>query len=120
MTRERIELNLRDKKTPAVTSRGIGGQPEDIGDTVRYTQVIDVSAARSSYAKDYEHSTSGRSPDSWLQTLFIWPSHPTQKWDSGWYLFNERMNSSPVTVARLRRIYTDFPILPEHPAQATR
>jgi hypothetical protein len=41
-----------------------------------HIQVIGVSAARSSYAKDYEHSSPGRSPDSWLQTLFVWPSHP--------------------------------------------
>jgi hypothetical protein len=47
-----------------------------------FTEVVDVSAARSSYAKDGEHPSSGRSPGSWLQTLLILPSHSIQ--NSGW------------------------------------
>lgn len=41
----------------------------------RFTQVGDVPAARSSYAKDCEHTSPGRSPDFWLQTPLILPSH---------------------------------------------
>ncbi len=39
--------------------------------------------------------------------------------DSGFSPETEVMSGSPVTVARLRRIRTDFPILPELPYQAT-
>jgi len=46
------------------------------------TVVVDVPAARSSYAKDREHPSSGRSPGSWLQSLLILPSHSMQ--NGGW------------------------------------
>ena len=61
---------------------------------------FDVSAARSSYAKDREHSSSGRSPGSWLQTLLCLPSHSIQ--NGGWLSLSgeERTSCSPVTVAR--------------------
>jgi len=38
-------------------------------------------AARSSYAKDHEQTSSGRSPGFWLQSLLILPSHSL--WNSG-------------------------------------
>jgi hypothetical protein len=41
------------------------------------------------------------------------PSHLRR--DSGFSPVSEVMSCSPVTVARLRRIHTDFPILPELP-----
>lgn len=71
--------------TPAVTSRKMEVNQEQVEtQSVKYcfTEVIDVSEARSSYAKDGEHPSSGRSPGSWLQALFIWPSHSIQ--NSGW------------------------------------
>jgi len=40
--------------------------------TFYLTLVVDIPVARSSYAKDYEHISSGR----WLLTLLILPSHP--------------------------------------------
>jgi CHASE1-domain containing sensor protein len=46
-----------------------------------FTLVVDVLAARSSYAKDREHTSSGRSPDFWLQALLISPSHSnSEQW----------------------------------------
>ena len=44
--------------------------------TFYLTLVVDIPVARSSYAKDYEHISSGRSPGFWLLTLLILPSHP--------------------------------------------
>ena len=99
--------------TPAVTSRKMEvNQEQAETQSVRrsLTVVIDVSAARSSCAKDREHTSSGRSPGSWLQTLLIQPSH--SKRNGGVLSSAERMSCSPVTVARLRRIRTGFPILP--------
>jgi hypothetical protein len=53
-----------------------------------FTLVVDVLAARSSYAKDREHTSPGRSPDFWLQALPIMPSHPnSEQWLN---LFSER------------------------------
>jgi len=63
-----------------------------------FTLSVDVSAARSSYAKDREHGSSGRSPGSWLQTLLNSPSHSMR--NSGWLSAWESMSCSPVTVAR--------------------
>jgi hypothetical protein len=57
-----------------------------------FTQVVDVSAARSSYAKDREHPSSGRSPGSWLQALFILPSHSIQ--NSGWLYVTDVLDKS--------------------------
>ena len=71
--------------TPAVTSRKMEVNQEQVETQVvklYFTEVVDVSAARSSYAKDGEHPSSGRSPGSWLQTLLILPSHSIQ--NSGW------------------------------------
>jgi hypothetical protein len=64
--------------TPAVTSRKMEANQEQVETQAvkrSFTQVVDVSAARSSYAKDREHASSGRTPGSWLQTLLILPSH---------------------------------------------
>ncbi len=63
--------------TPAITSRNMEvnqepGETQAVKD--HFTSVVDVPAARSSYAKDREHPSSGRSPGSWLQTLLILPS----------------------------------------------
>jgi len=45
-------------------------------------------AARSSYAKDREHSSLGRSPGFWLQSPLILPSHSiAEQW---LYLFSVR------------------------------
>ena len=53
-----------------------------------FTLVVDVLAARSSYAKDREHTSPGRSPDFWLQALLILPSHSiSEQWLD---LFSER------------------------------
>ena len=53
-----------------------------------FTLVVDVLAARSSYAKDREHTSSGRSPDFWLQALLTSPSHSiSEQWLD---LYNER------------------------------
>lgn len=53
-----------------------------------FTQVVDVLAALSSYAKDREHTSPGRSPDFWLQALPISPSHSiSEQWLD---LFSER------------------------------
>ncbi len=71
--------------TPAVTSRKMEVNQEQVWTQPvkrSFTEVVDVSAARSSYAKDREHPSSGRSPGSWLQTLLILPSHSIQ--NSGW------------------------------------
>ena len=67
-------------------------------------------------AKDHEQDSPGRSPGCWLQTRLISPSRSTS--DSGFPPEIEVMSCLPVTVARLRRIYTDFPIMPELPCQA--
>ena len=67
--------------TPAVTSRKTEVNQEHArtqGVKRSFTEVVDVSAAHSSYAKDLEHSSSGRSPGSWLQALLILPSHSIQ------------------------------------------
>jgi len=40
-----------------------------------FASFVNVSVARSSYAKDVEHTSLGRSPGSWLQTFLILPSH---------------------------------------------
>ena len=67
--------------TPAVTSRKMEVNQEQVEtQSVKrcFAEVVDVSAARSSYAKDGEHPSSGRSPGSWLQTLLILPSHSIQ------------------------------------------
>jgi len=67
-------------------------------------------APRSFDAKDREQTKLGRSPGFWLQTHLFSPSHPQQ--DSGCASSRcEEKSCSPVTVARLRRIRTDFPIL---------
>jgi hypothetical protein len=56
-------------------------------------------AARSSYAKDCEHSSSGRSPGFWLQPLLISPSGSIgEQWLNLFHI--KRMSNSPVTVAR--------------------
>jgi hypothetical protein len=71
--------------TPAVTSRKMEVNQEQAETQAvkrSFTVVVDVPAARSSYAKDREHPSSGRSPGSWLQTLLILPSHSIQ--NSGW------------------------------------
>jgi hypothetical protein len=71
--------------TPAVTSRKMEVNQEQVEtQAVKhcFTEVVDVPAARSSYAKDGEHTSPGRSPDSWLQALFILPSHSIS--NSGW------------------------------------
>jgi len=53
-----------------------------------FTLVADVSVARSSYAKDREHTSPGRSPGFWLQALLILPSHSiAEQWHN---LLNER------------------------------
>jgi len=70
-----------------------------------------VSGTRSFDAKDREHTALGRSPGFWLQTRPILPSHP--RVDSGFSSGREEMGCSPVTVARLHRICTDFPVVPE-------
>jgi hypothetical protein len=62
-------------------------------------------------AKDHEQHSLGRSPGCWLQTHLISPSHSIS--DSGFPPETEVMSCLPVTVARLRRTYTDFPIMPE-------
>ena len=71
--------------TPAVTSRKMEVNQEQ-GETQAvkhcFTEVVNVSVARSSYAKDGEHPSSGRSPGSWLQSLLILPSHSIA--NSGW------------------------------------
>lgn len=71
--------------TPAVTSRKMEVNQEQVETQAMkhcFTEVIDVLAARSSYAKDGEHASPGRSPGSWLQALFILPSHSIS--NSGW------------------------------------
>ncbi len=71
--------------TPAVTPRKMEANQEHVETQAvkhSFTEVVDVSAARSSYAKDREHPSSGRSPGSWLQTLLSSPSHSIQ--NSGW------------------------------------
>jgi hypothetical protein len=73
------------RTTPAVTSRKMEvnqGQAETQAVKRSSTVVVDVPAARSSYAKDREHPSSGRSPGSWLQALLILPSHSMQ--NGGW------------------------------------
>jgi hypothetical protein len=60
----------------------------------------------------------GRSPGFWLQTRFIQPSQYALL--VTYSCFCRWMNNLPVTVARLRRICTDFPILPDGVYQATR
>ena len=65
----------------SLSPRGNGGKPVTYSNSTReamfyFTLVADVSVARSSYAKDYEHISSGRSPGFWLLTLLILPSHP--------------------------------------------
>ncbi len=63
--------------TPAITSRNMEVNQELVETQAvkdHFTSVVDVPAARSSYAKDREHPSSGRSPGSWLQTLLILPS----------------------------------------------
>jgi hypothetical protein len=65
--------------TPAVTSRKMEVNQEHAEiQSVKgsFTEAVTVSAARSSYAKDREHPTSGRSPGSWFQTPLSSPSRP--------------------------------------------
>ncbi len=64
--------------TPVVTPRKMKVNQEQVWTQPvkrSFTSFVDVSAARSSYAKDGEHPSLGRSPGSWLQTLLILPSH---------------------------------------------
>ena len=71
--------------TPAVTPRKMEVNQEQVWTQPvkrSFTEVVDVSATRSSYAKDGEHPSSGRSPGSWLQALLILPSHSIQ--NGGW------------------------------------
>src|ERR1019366_5969013 len=93
-------------KTLAVTSRKrrkINRRPKRYEDTC-------APAARSFYAKDHEHCASGRSPDFWLKRFS--GRLPILTQNSGLCSFRSLLSCSPVTVARLRRICTDFPILP--------
>jgi len=82
-----------------------------------FTSFVGVSAARSSYAKDCEHPSLGRSPGSWLQTLLILPSHSIQ--NSGWLSLSwedELLTSySSATAPDLHRL----PYLPDPLKQAT-
>ena len=48
-----------------------------------FASFVNVSVARSSYAKDGEHPSLGRSPGSWLQSLLILPSHSMQNNSDG-------------------------------------
>src|SRR5438270_51962 len=68
-------------------------------------------------AKDREPISLGRFPGFWLQALLISPSHPAE--DGGCPSELEEMSCSPVTVARLHRICTDFPITPRPRVKAT-
>ncbi len=71
--------------TPAVTSRKMKVNQEQLRtQAVKHplTEVVDVLATRSSYAKDGELPSLGRSPGSWLQSLLILPSHSIS--NSGW------------------------------------
>jgi hypothetical protein len=71
--------------TPAVTPRKMEVNQEQVWTQPvkrSFTSFVDVSVARSSYAKDGEHPSLGRSPGSWLQSLLILPSHSMQ--NSGW------------------------------------
>jgi hypothetical protein len=71
--------------TPAVTPRKMEVNQEQVWTQpvkCSFTSFVDVPAARSSYAKDGEHPSLGRSPGSWLQSLLILPSHSMQ--NSGW------------------------------------
>ena len=64
--------------TPAVTSRKMEINQQHVQtQAVKrcFTEVVDVLAARSFYAKDREHTSLGRSPGSWLQALLMLPSH---------------------------------------------
>jgi hypothetical protein len=63
--------------TLAVTSRKMEVNQEQAESQAvkdHFTSIVDVPAARSSYAKEGEHLSSGRSPGSWLQTLLSSPS----------------------------------------------
>ena len=100
-----LSLTTKTTKTLTVTSRKgrkINRRPKGYENTC-------APAARSFYAKDHEHCASGRSPDFWLGRFsYCLPIHYTVR-----TVAYSLMSCSPVTVARLRRIRTDFPILPE-------
>jgi hypothetical protein len=99
--------------TPAVTSRKMEvNQEHTETQAVKgpFTQVVTVPAARSSYAKDREHPSSGRSPGSGSKRSSVRLPVPCRTVACS--LHHKRMSCSPVTVARLRRTCTGFPILP--------
>jgi hypothetical protein len=74
-------------------------------------------AARSFYAKDREqaHRAGFLAPGSNAPHLAF-----PFRWNSGILCVHTLMSCTPVTVARLRRIRTDFPIMPEYIIEATR
>ena len=92
----------------ALVLRSGGKNTED----TKSQKIAYALAPRSFDAKDREQTKLGRSPGFWLQTHLFSPSHPQQ--DSGCASSRcEEKSCSPVTVARLRRNCTGFPILPD-------
>jgi hypothetical protein len=94
------------------TSRMKSGKCSVMNDG-HFTHDKAVSMARSFYAKETERIHRAGLLASGYKRDTGQPSYPVGQWHTfvdGY----ERLGRLPVTVARLRRICTDFPILPEH------